>query len=87
MKKHKIKNILDLFKILILIAICLIIKFIENNNIWIPLTIFLSLIWITLIIIEKFFWRCTACGKSLPHRFFFEPIIYCPYCKNNVEKK
>jgi len=79
MKKNRIKDILDLLNILLVIATIILIKYTDILFL-IPLVL-----WVILLIIERIFWRCKKCGNYLPVKTFFNQVICCPYCKNEIE--
>ena len=78
MNKNKIKDLLDLAKILSLILIVIINK--------IPYTFIFLGIFILLIIIDRFFWKCNKCNKPLPNKIGFSTVKCCPYCKSDINK-
>lgn len=76
--KNKIKDLLDLARILSLILIVIINK--------IPYTFIFLGIFILLIIIDRLFWKCTKCHKPLPNKMCFSTVKCCPYCKSDIDK-
>ena len=78
MNKNRIKDLLDLAKILLLILIVIINK--------IPYTFIFLGTFILLIVIDRSFWKCTKCNKPLPNKIWFSTVKCCPYCKSNIDK-
>lgn len=82
MSKNRIKDILDSLRIIFLILIIVVLKFIDNIVIClIPIILF-----IILSIYERIFWRCQKCGEYLPKKSFFNKVICCPYCNAKIDK-
>ena len=78
MNKNRIKDFLDLTKILSLVLIIIINK--------IPYTFIFLGIFILVIIIDRLYWKCKKCNKPLPNKMWFSTVQCCPYCKSDIDK-
>lgn len=78
MKKNKIKDIIDLLRIMLLILIIVMHS--------ISFSLIAIMFFILLTIIDRFYWKCKNCKKQLPNKIWFNTVKCCPYCKTDIDK-
>ena len=79
MEKNRIKDILDLLKIILLILIVIMHT--------IPFTFIFLALFIILVIVDKIFWKCDKCKNPLPNKILFNTVKCCTYCKTDIDEK
>ena len=78
MRKNRIKTIIDLSTIILLIL--------TTAMPTLTLSLIFFALFILLIIVDRFFWKCRVCGNQLPNKTWFNTVKCCPYCKTDIEE-